>query len=228
MKHETPLKQCIEVVKKAVRDYQLTPAQYRYVTKQVRNQLNLKTMLTPKRLPDFLNPAETHSFINKAYEKSAETGLLCKFLIYTGLRISEARNLLINNIDLSNNQIKVVEGKGKKDRFVPLAVTLGHDIRHHLNERSKGYLFAKKNETPYTIRALQYKVENVIKDCAFTKELSTHSLRHTFACMCLSRGLTLEQIKLFMGHSHVETTEIYAKLELGAVKDEFLRLTGGV
>ena len=69
-------------------------------------------------------------------------------------------------------------------------------------------------------------MELCIKEAALTKKLSTHSLRHMFACICLSKGMRLEDIKLMMGHSSIKTTEIYAKLELGAIKDKYLQIMG--
>ena len=147
-------------------------------------------------------------------------------MIFTGLRISETRNLLIQHIDFYNNQLKVVQGKGRKDRYVPIKISLNNQIRQYIANRGTGYLFAKKDLTAYTIRALQKRMETVIKLCRFDKKLSTHSLRHTFACLCLAKGLRLEDIKLLMGHSSIKTTEIYAKLELGSIKENYLRLMG--
>lgn len=178
-----------------------------------------------KLLPDFLNPSEVDYIIELAYKQSIFDGMLIKFLIHTGLRINEARSILIQHIDFDNDVLKVVQGKGNKDRFVPLSRNLKQSLMTFLNGRNKGFVFCKYNETEYTKRALQYRVENIIKKCNFTKQkITTHSLRHTFACMCLAKGLPLDRIQLLMGHEKITTTQIYAKLELGQLKNDFIRL----
>jgi len=225
---ETKLNNCINELKTLAKKYQLTPQQYRYVVKRVREGLNLKTINRKKPLPKFLNAAEVYRLIEVGYKQHTTDGLLIEFMIYTGLRISETKNLLIDNIDPDNNQLLVREGKGGKDRHVPISNNLLSKINMYLQGRKHGYLFTKKNGKEYSVRALQHKIEKAIKACNFEKPgLSTHSLRHTFACMCLSKGLRLEDIQLLMGHSSRVTTEIYAKLELGSVKEQYLQLMGG-
>jgi site-specific recombinase XerD len=56
------------------------------------------------------------------------------------------------------------------------------------------------------------------------KDLHTHTLRHTFACLCIAKGLQIQEISLLMGHTDIKTTQIYAKLELGAIKSNFLKI----
>jgi len=227
MKELTKLRKCIDALKEIKHCYVLTPTQNRYVDKITREELNFQIPKSTNRLPDYLNPSEIYTITTTAYNKGPEIGLLAEFLIYTGLRISEARNLLIQHIDFGNNQLKVVQGKGHKDRYVPIAISLNKQLRQYIGSRVSGYLFAKKNLTAYTIRALQKRMECLISNCGFVdKKLSTHSLRHTFACLCLAKGLRLEDIKLMMGHSSIKTTEIYGKLELGSIKENYLRLMG--
>jgi integrase/recombinase XerD len=220
MSKQKVIKELLEIVKKN----NLSPTEYRYVCTAVRRQAKLTIQKRPKKLTDFLNASEIYTLTKYAAEKNNFTGLLVEFLIFTGLRISEASRIMIQDIDFNNNQLKVVEGKGSKDRYVPLTSNLAQKIKLYVNNRQRGYVFSRSDDKRYTIRALQTRVTNVINECNFSKKLSTHSLRHTFACLCLSKGLRIEQIKLFMGHSSIKTTEIYAKLELGSVKNEFLSL----
>lgn len=204
----------------------LSPGQNRYVDKCVRESLSLQMPKASKRLPDFLNGGEIHALLEESW-KDNFTGLLVQFLIFTGLRVGEARNLLVQSLDFGNNQLKVVLGKGGKDRFVPLAPSLSSMLKTHLAGRRSGYVFCHRHQdVPYSVRALEYRVTGAIKKCNFSKRLSTHSLRHTFACMMIAKGMSKEHIQLLMGHSSVKTTEIYAKIELGPVKDEYLRLIG--
>jgi integrase/recombinase XerD len=223
MKETTKLQRIVEQIIQIVRENNIRPEQFRYVTKQVRNTANLVTPKRPSRLPDYLTAGEIYYLLNVAAEDSFDA-LFIEFQIFTGLRISEARNLMIQDIDWFNNQLKVVQGKGGKDRHVPITSNILHKLRLYLNGRTKGYVFTKKAGLPYTIRALQIRISKRLKQCKFQKKLSTHSLRHTYACLCLARGMRIEDIKLLMGHSAIKTTEIYAKLELSSIKEKYLSL----
>lgn len=220
------LENCTKEVLIIKKKYQLTPKLNYLVDKRLRRALNFKIIKNPKRLPDYLNPAEIYIFLNAANKSSFIDAVLAKFLIYTGLRINEANNLKIHHLDIDQLTIKVEQGKGHKDRIVPIKQSLITDLKGLIGKRTNGYIFCKKNETQYTKRALQKKIENILKLCNFAKKLSTHSLRHTFACLMLSKGMRIEEIQLLMGHDSVKTTEIYARLELGQIKDKYLQLMG--
>ena len=213
----------IDQITDIVKKYQLTPTQFRYVCSQVRLNTNLVISKRAKKLPDYLSAAEIYTLLNIAMDDPLD-GLLIEFLIFTGLRISEASKLMIQDLDYNSNQLKVVSGKGNKDRYVPLTNNIIHKIKLYLNGRTRGQLFSKTNDTMFTTRALQKRIKKRIDQAEFNKYLTTHSLRHTFACLCLARGMSIYDIKLLMGHTSIKTTEIYIHLELGHVKEHFLQL----
>ncbi len=219
------LKQCITEVCEVKTKHGITPEQNRYVDKEARNTLKLVIGKQSKRLPDFLTPPEIYKFLETA-GKSPQKRLIAEMLIFTGLRISELNNLDIRDVQFDNNQVKVREGKGGKDRYVPITNSLLHKLRLYIGNRDKGYIFVNNKGTQYCKRMLQHMMEQVIIECNFAKQLSTHSLRHTFACLCLAKGIRIEDIKLLMGHSSIKTTEIYAKLELGSIKEHYLQIMG--
>lgn len=223
VKETSEMRKSIEDIKGVVNKYQLTPPQFRYICKQVRIQTGLAIPKGRKKLPDYLNPAEIYRLLEVAKDSPFDA-VIVEFLIKTGLRIAEALDLLVSSIDWDNNQLKVIAGKGAKDRYVPIGNDLQTKIRLLIGKRQSGYLFQKKNGRKYTTRAIQKRISKLINKCKFTKHLSTHSLRHTFACICLSKGMRLEDIKILMGHSSIKTTETYAKLELGSIKEQFLML----
>lgn len=203
--------------------YRLTPTEYRHVSKRVREKCKLQIPKIPKKLPDFMNPGEIYRLLEVSKDNPFD-GLLIEFMIFTGLRLSETRDLMIQSIDFGANQLKVVSGKGAKDRYVPLTTNLQHKLKLFLGGRLRGFVFARSDQKYYTRRALRYRITKQIAKCGFSKRIHTHSLRHTFACLCLARGLRLEDIKLLMGHDNIKTTEVYAKLELGSIKNKFLEL----
>jgi len=216
MKEKTKLQRVINKLKPIVKESNITPEQYRYICKKVREDLKLQVPKVPQKLPDYLNQAEIYIILKEAQNDPLNT-ILIELLIFTGLRIAEARNLLIDYIDFDNNQLKVVQGKGKKDRYVPITPNLQSKLKLWLRGRTRGYLLAKSNHTAYSVRALQQRVTNCIDRCGFTKKLSTHSLRHTFGCLCRARGMKVGDIQILMGHASIKQTEWYAKLELGDI-----------
>lgn len=226
MKEQTKLQRVVDKVKPIINEAAVTPEQFRYITKRLREDLKLQLPKVAKRLPDYLNPAEMYRLLEVSKADPFDY-LLIEFLIYTGLRISEARNLQIQSIDWNNNQLKVIQGKGSKDRYVPLSPNLQSKLLLFLRGKKAGHVFCKRNHRVYSIRALQKRICKRLDQCEFNKRLSTHSLRHTFACMCMARGFRLEEIQIMMGHDSRKATEIYAKLELGSVKEKYLQLMGG-
>lgn len=223
MKESKKKARIIDEVKNIVSRENLTPQEFRYIVKRVREQSKLQIPKKKKKLPDYLTPAEIYGLLESS-KNNPERSLLIEFQIFTGLRIGETNNLMVHNIDWFNNQLKVVQGKGSKDRYVPITSNLQSKLKLYLNNRKDGYLFQKQNKKKYSKRTLQEWITKEIDKAEINKEIHTHSLRHTFACLCISRGISLENIQLMMGHTHKTTTEIYAKLELGAVKDQFLQL----
>ena len=218
------LQNCISEIIKIKQRYSLTPEKSRYVDRVVRDRLNLRTIKRSKKLPEYMNRIEIEHFLNVANTFNPTYVMLAEFLLFTGLRVSEARHIDIRDIDYNNDQLKVVLGKGSKDRFVPLRRSLARKLRMYHYGRDRGYLFLNRKGKQYSVRMLQYMMESIIMKCKFAKHFSTHSLRHTFACMGYNSGMTLEQLQLIMGHTSKVTTEIYAKMELGSLKDAFLNL----
>ena len=228
-KETSKVKKIINEIIKIKKEAGIGSETNRYIDKKVREELKLQVPKTPKGLPKYLTASELYTLLNTAFSINKKDSALLEFMALTGLRVSEVVNLQINNIDENSNQLLVVGGKGNKDRYVPISNSLIQKIEMWIQGKRTGYVFCKGNGKPYTIRAIQKKVVKYLELCRFDKKnLSTHTLRHTFACLCLAKGLRLEDIQLMMGHSSRVTTEIYARLELGDIKDKYLQLMGGL
>ena len=137
-------------------------------------------------------------------------------LIYsTGLRLKEAVHLKIADIDSKAMCIKVVEGKGKKDRFVALSSNILIALRaYYLQYKPLIYLF---NGTPkgkaYSCRSVQHILEKVLhKTNLLNKDYSIHTLRHSYATHLLENGADLPAIKQLMGHHHLSQTMQYVHI----------------
>ncbi len=154
-------------------------------------------------------------------------------LIYSaGLRISEATSLLISDIDFDRKTIMVRNGKGNKDRCLPLAEVMIVGLNKYLSAyRPKSFLFYSfQTSVRYSIRSVQKIMSDALQKAQINKPgASVHSLRHSFATHLLENGTNIVQIQGLMGHNDITTTLIYTKLvhqNLHAVKSPLDTLYG--
>lgn len=136
-------------------------------------------------------------------------------LIYSsGLRISEAVNLRIQDIDSQRMQIRIVSSKGKKDRYTLLSEKALKVLRQYYKDyKPTTWIFEGINgDTPYSVRSIQQILKNAIKKAGIKKEATVHTLRHSFATHLLENGIDLRYIQSLLGHENTKTTEIYTHI----------------
>jgi site-specific recombinase XerD len=138
-------------------------------------------------------------------------------LLYgAGLRLNELRMLKIKCIDSNAMQIKVVQGKGNKDRFTILPKFILEDLRKYFRQnRPKEYLFEGYiPDRPMHERAIGHMVTQCMKLAGLEgRSFSAHTLRHSFATHLLDQGVDIHSIKELLGHTKLETTMIYLHLQ---------------
>ena len=139
-------------------------------------------------------------------------------LLYgSGLRISEVAALCIQDIDSPGKRIKVVQGKGAKDRFTLLADSLLEKLRLYYvaAKRPKEFLFTSpQTGKAFHPRSMQLVVTGAMKKAGFAANgFTSHSLRHSFATHMLDNGSNIHVIKTLLGHSKLETTMVYLHLQ---------------
>lgn len=138
-------------------------------------------------------------------------------LLYgAGLRLNELRMLRIKSIDSTAMQIKVVQGKGNKDRFTILPkFILDYLRKYYLQNRPKEFLFEGYiPDRPMHERAIGHMVTQCMKVAGFSgRGFSAHTLRHSFATHLLDQGVDIHSIKELLGHTKLETTMIYLHLQ---------------
>jgi site-specific recombinase XerD len=139
------------------------------------------------------------------------------FLMITysaGLRLSEACNLKVKDIDSQRILIRVVQAKGAKDRYTILsAVTLNLLREYWKMYRVNGWLFETKNDQPVSARTAQHIFKNALRKAGINKQIGIHSLRHSFATHLLEQGVSLPIIQQLLGHTSLRTTSIYLHVQ---------------
>lgn len=122
----------------------------------------------------------------------------------TGLRLEEMCFLKMSSINSKDGGVKVVKGKGNKDRFTIFPKALLPDLyAYHKKHKPKTYLFeGRKSGFPLSNGAMQVAVRKAMQQAGFRKgEFTAHSLRHSFATHLLDAGFDLHTIKVLLGHS---------------------------
>lgn len=170
-----------------------------------------------KRLPNVLSKEETFQLIDLTTNLKHKTLLA---LIYSsGLRISEAINMKITDIDSQRMLIHVKNAKGKKDRYTILSTkVLGLLREYYTVYKPKTYLFEGQYGEQYSSRSAQSVLQQSAKKAGITKEISLHTLRHSFATHLLESGTDLRYIQDLLGHSSPKTTMIYTHVTSTSLK----------
>ena len=173
-----------------------------------------------KKLPTILSEDEVIRILKAITNKKHLTVIS---LIYSaGLRISEAVNLKIKDIDLERAIINIKQAKGKKDRQVPLSNKIRLMIEGYISEfNPKTYLFEGISGNKYSKRSIQYVFTKACQEANLIKDATVHTLRHSYATHLLEKGTDLRIIQEILGHSSSKTTEIYTHVStktIGAIR----------
>lgn len=174
--------------------------------------LKLPSIARPRTLPVVLN----HSEVKQLLEAPAllKHRLVIALLYGCGLRCSEVRNIQLKDIDLERRTLFVKAGKGRKDRIVVLGDLHIKGIKKHLHaERPQKWLFtgnASSGElVPLSKHGVQWIVRQANKKCRIHKDVTTHTLRHTYATHLLEMGIDIMTLKDLLGHVDIRTTLVY-------------------
>lgn len=164
-----------------------------------------------KMLPEVLNETEI-SELFRVTENIKHKAIL--MLAYSGgLRLSELINVKLKDIDSTRMQIRIEQGKGKKDRYTVLSVKLLELLREYFKkDNPKIYLFEGQTGGQYTTRSIQLIMKDAVKKAGIKKKASVHTLRHSFATHLLESGTDLRYIQSLLGHESSKTTEIYTHI----------------
>ncbi len=179
-------------------------------------RIELPSIKQDKKLPVVLSREEVRRLLKAP--KLLKHRILLGLLYGCGLRCFEVRAIRLSHLDFDRRMLHVYQGKGKKDRYVPLSPILIRGLVAYIkSECPQEYLFNGKPDGRaggdfdgrYSQRGVQWAVKQACKAAGITKEVSVHTLRHTYATHLLEDGLDIVTIKDLLGHECIETTMIY-------------------
>ena len=168
-----------------------------------------------QRLPVVLTPEEVSRLL--AAVESPKASMLLTTMYACGLRISEAAGLQVRDIDSQRRVIHVRQGKGRKDRYVPLGSTLLEQLRDYWRiERPPRFLFpGSQADKPWNVAAVREEFRLAKRIAGIRAPCTTHTLRHSYASHCLAAGMEVGVIQQILGHASLETTATYTHVAAG-------------
>ncbi|OPA80579.1 hypothetical protein BVG16_07615 [Paenibacillus selenitireducens] len=193
----------------------------KYITEDLKNRFGrIKDEILPKYIPNEIIPKiltqakkSKWPFLNFA---------LIYFMLGTGCRISEVANLRISDFNIYEDLIYIRNGKGQKERYVPMYPQVKQIIIDYLKRtgiykwdiRNNEYLFTKrciKQRQPLSVSNIQYMINHIFDAIGVKGKYTIHSFRHTFAVNALKEGIEIYDLQEILGHNNIETTRIYTK-----------------
>jgi site-specific recombinase XerD len=169
------------------------------------------------RLPVILSPEEVMRLLQAAPSFSHQ--VIFSTLYGTGLRVSEALHLRVPDLDSQRMMIRIEQGKGHRDRYVPLSPKLLEVLRTYWRkQRPQPWLFPGQfPNQPLRREAVRDAIARASERAGLKKQISPHSLRHAYAVHLLDAGTDLRKIQLLLGHRSLSTTARYLRLATTAV-----------
>jgi integrase/recombinase XerD len=174
-----------------------------------RKNFNYKFVRAKRKeyLPTLMSKEEIKSRLDKI--PNIKHKAICSLLYGCGLRLDELLSLKLSDILSKQNLIKIVQGKGSKDRFVPLSENLLKLLREYYNRyKPTEYLFEGQSKT--TKKYSSGSVGEIVEKY-FGKEFHPHLLRHCYGTHLHEAGVELSKIQKLMGHANIKSTQIYTK-----------------
>jgi integrase/recombinase XerD len=167
----------------------------------------------PKQLPCVLSQQEVLQFLGAITYRKHRMALTTAYA--AGLRVSEVAALRVQDIDSARMLIHVRQGKGQKDRIVPLSEVLLRSLRAYWQiYRPKVWLFpGQKPGKPLCKRTLQGACERACRAAGLKKRVSAHTMRHSFATHLLEAGTDIRTVQALLGHASLSTTAVYAHVQ---------------
>lgn len=197
----------------------------RAVFQELRQNLNVKVTTAPKKLPYVPTESELKKYYDTIWKsKNMQDMIMIKTLMYTGIRVSELIRLKIQDVDFDRCQLRIIAGKGKKDRIVPFPKSFRETLALHVSNANKINqlnLFESSWKKPYSDRGVRKMLEKYSKAAGMQQTISPHKLRHFLFTWLKNQNVDDALIQPYSGHETRQSLEIYSKLSLSKAQEEY-------
>jgi site-specific recombinase XerD len=177
--------------------------------------------------PGILYKEQYKALLYEASDHVRDYAIIMTFL-QTGIRLSELTNLAIEDVDFDHKILTVRQGKGKKDRHIPLVDEGVKALRNYLRYRNTELVlddevfFLANNGTSLNVSSVKYIVAKYVKKAGIRKKVSVHTLRHTFGAHKADKQMGIATLQELMGHKKKETTLKYIHLAKTNLRQEMV------
>lgn len=180
--------------------------------------INIKLPKKAKKIPVVLTSKEIIDLLENIDSKRNK--LITQFIFSTGVRISECMSMKVNDLDFNDFTGKVISGKGNKDRIIILSKKWVEEYKTYLNKRKikSEYLFCNSSGKELSVDTVQKFLKKASIKAGITKNVSPHTLRHSFATSLLENDVNIRYIQQLLGHANLNTTQIYTKVNTNKLK----------
>jgi site-specific recombinase XerD len=189
--------------------------------------ITVKGARREQKEPGILYKEQYKALLYEATEHPRDYAIIMTFL-QTGIRLSELASLAIEDVDFEHKILTVRQGKGKKDRHIPLVDEVVKALRNYLRYRNTEFVldddifFLAKNGTSLNVSSVKYIVAKYVKKAGIRKKVSVHTLRHTFGAHKADKNMGIATLQELMGHKKKETTLKYIHLAKTNLRQEMV------
>ena len=182
-----------------------------------------------KSLPDTLSVEEVSNLLDIPLKTKYDyrNKAMLELMYGSGLRVSELISLTMRNIDLENDIVRCL-GKGSKERIVPINDYSMYYLKLYIDKRNlflingfNDYLFLNNHGKQMTRQGFFKNLKKILLEKGIKKNVTPHTLRHSFATHMLSGGADLKSIQILLGHSDISTTKIYTHISKEKIKRDY-------
>jgi integrase/recombinase XerD len=218
---KTMARRLVRVLRRQHPDYHYLKKVFQYT----RELLQVGPAPSPKRLPALLTEAELVAFYDAVWATQHLTHvIMLKLLLVTGLRNTELVHLRLTDVDLHAGHLRIVQGKGHKDREVLFPRSFRGELAQYIarqQQQGATYLFESRRHRPYSTRRLRQVVAQYARAAGIEKRVYPHLFRHQLLTHLTKHGIISPKLQLLSGHSAEHSLAVYRSLALSDVVEEY-------
>ena len=193
--------------------------------RHLRKELDVPVTTNQKRLPVIPTEEEIKKYYEAVWQaKNIEHMVMIKILLYTGMRVSELIKVKINDVDFEGCQIRINQGKGRKDRVVPFPAPFREILSMYvmqIQKKKAAYLFESSWKKAYSDRGIRKILTRYTQAAGIESSVSPHKLRHFLLTWLKKQGIDDALIQPYSGHESRQSLEIYSRLSIKEAQQEY-------
>lgn len=216
--NRTPAKRKARQLAKYLRSERPDYAYLKEVFRHLRDELGVQVTTGPAKLPYVPTEAEIRRYYQTVWTARRSGDIvLIKTLLYTGVRVAELVAIRINEVDLDTCRIRITQGKGGKDRYVPFPTSFKETLALHIagaQDKKAAFLFESSWKKPYSTRGVRAMLARYATQAGLEHNMAPHHLRHFLFTWLKTQGIDDALIQPYSGHASRQSLEIYSRLAL--------------